>query len=89
MCQGTSTLSFTKAIANYTNSLREHYRSFPEIIDYSNEFFYKPAQLDLSVNRIRTKPIGEVLQFIPVETRGNSGSNVNLDEIDAIILDLE
>jgi len=85
----TSTLSFAKAIANYTTSLREHYRSFPEIIDYSNEFFYKPAQLDLSVNRIRTKPIGEVLQFIPVETRGNSGSNVNLDEIDAIILDLE
>ncbi|MBW1704052.1 MAG: AAA family ATPase [Deltaproteobacteria bacterium] len=85
----TSTLSFTKAIANYTTSLREHYRSFPEIIDYSNEFFYKPAQLDLSVNRIRTKPIGEVLQFIPVETKGNSGSNVNLDEIDAIIFDLE
>ncbi len=85
----TSTLSFAKAIANYTTSLREHYRSFPEIIDYSNEFFYKPAQLDLSVNRIRTKPIGEVLQFIPVETRGNSGSNVNLDEIDAIIHDLK
>ncbi len=85
----TSTLSFAKAIANYTTSLREHYRSFPEIIDYSNEFFYKPAQLDLNVNRIRTKPIGEVLQFIPVETRGNSGSNVNLDEIDAIIHDLK
>jgi very-short-patch-repair endonuclease len=85
----TSTLSFAKAIANYTTSLREHYRSFPEIIDYSNEFFYKPAQLDLSINRIRTKPIGEVLQFIPVETRGNSGSNVNLDEIDAIIHDLK
>jgi hypothetical protein len=85
----TSTLSFAKAIANYTTSLREHYRSFPEIIDYSNEFFYKPAQLALSVNRIRTKPIGEVLRFIPVETRGNSGSNVNLDEIDAIINDLK
>jgi len=84
----TSTLSFARAIANYTTSLREHYRSFPEIIDYSNEVFYKPAMLDLNVNRIRTKPIGEVLQFIPVETRGNSGSNVNLDEIDAIIDDL-
>ena len=69
----TSTPSFAKAIANYTTSLREHFRSFPEIIDYSNEFFYKPAQLELSINRIRTKPIGEVLQFIPVETRGNSG----------------
>ena len=85
----TSTLSFARAIANYTTSLREHYRSFPEIIDYSNEFFYKPAQLDLSINRIRTKPIGEVLQFIPVETKGNSGSNVNYDEIDAVIHDLD
>ena len=84
----TSTLSFARTIANYTTSLREHYRSFREIIDYSNEIFYKPAMLDLNVNRIRTKPIGEVLQFIPVETRGNSGSNVNLDEIDAIIDDL-
>ena len=85
----TSTLSFGRAIANYTTSLREHYRSFPEIIDYSNEFFYKPALLDLSINRIRTKPIGEVLQFIPVETRGNSGRNVNYDEIDAVIHDLD
>jgi hypothetical protein len=85
----TSTLSFAKAIANYTTSLREHFRSFPEIIDYSNEFFYKPAQLELSINRIRTKPIGEVLQFIQVETKGNSGNNVNLDEIDAVIEDLD
>lgn len=85
----TSTLSFAKAIANYTTSLREHFRSFPEIIDYSNEFFYKPAQLELSINRIRTKPIGEVLQFIPVETKGNSGNNVNLDEIGAIIENLD
>ena len=84
-----STLSFAKAIANYTTSLREHYRSFPEIIDYSNEFFYKPAQMELIVNRIRTKPIGEVLQFIKVETKGNSGPNVNLDEIDTIIKDLD
>ena len=57
--------------------------------DYSNEFFYKPALLNLSINRIRTKPIGEVLQFISVETRGNSGSNVNYDEINAIIHDLD
>lgn len=84
----TSTLNFSKAVANYTTSLRDHYRSFPEIIDYSNEVFYKPAQLELMVNRIRTKPIQEVLQFIFVETKGNSGRNVNLDEIDAIVEDM-
>ena len=85
----TSTLTFAKAIANYTTSLRDHYRSFGEIIDYSNEFFYKPTQLELIVNRIRTKPITEVLQFIHVETKGNSGKNVNLDEIDAIVQDMK
>ena len=41
------------------------------------------------VNRIRTKPIQEVLQFIYVETKGDSGRNVNLDEIDAIIEDMK
>jgi len=85
----TSTLSFAKAIANYSTSLRVHFRSFPEIIDYSNEYFYKKAQMELIVNRIRTKPIAEVLKFIKVETKGSSGPNTNLDEIEAIITDLK
>jgi len=85
----TSTLTFAKAIANYTTSLKEHFRSFPEIISYSNDFFYKEAQMELIVNRIRTKPISEVLQFIPVETKGLAGPNTNLDEIEAITIDLK
>lgn len=85
----TSTLAFAKAIANYTTSLKEHFRSFPEIIGYSNEFFYKPAQQELIVNRIRTKPIGETLRFISVKSKGRAGQNTNLDEIDAIIADIQ
>ncbi|RLB74573.1 MAG: hypothetical protein DRH03_00740 [Deltaproteobacteria bacterium] len=85
----TSTLTFAKAIANYSTSLREHFRSFPEIIGYSKEFFYQKAQLELIVNRIRTKPIAEVLQFLEVETKGQSAANTNLDEIDAIAVDLQ
>ena len=85
----TSTLQFAKALKNYPDSLNIHYRSFPEIISYSNEFFYRPSQIDLVPNRIRTKPIGEVLRFLPVETQGNSGRNVNLDEIEAVRGDLE
>lgn len=84
----TSTLSFARALRNYSVSLDTHFRSFPEIIDYSNEFFYKKSQIPLTVNRIRTKPIGEVLRFINVKTHGNSGTNVNLDEIDAIKNDM-
>jgi len=84
----TSTLSFARALRNYSVSLDTHFRSFPEIIDYSNEFFYKKSQIPLTVNRIRTKPIGEVLRFIEVKTQGNSGTNVNLDEIDAIKNDI-
>ncbi len=85
----TSTLTFAKAIANYSTSLKEHFRSFPEIIGYSNDTFYKIAQMELLVNRIRTKPIGEVLQFIEVKCQGKSGANVNLDEIEAIANDLK
>ena len=85
----TSTLTFAKAIANYSTSLKEHFRSFPEIIGYSNETFYKIAQMELLVNRIRTKPIGEVLQFIKVDCQGNAGANVNLDEIEAIGNDIQ
>lgn len=85
----TSTLTFAKAIANYTVSLKEHFRSFPEIIGYSNDFFYKEAQMELIINRIRTKPIGEVLQFIKVDTLGRSAPNTNLDEVEAICNDLE
>jgi len=85
----TSTLTFAKAIANYTTSLKEHFRSFPEIISYSNDYFYKEAQMELVVNRIRTKPIGEVLQFINVQTQGKAGPNTNLDEIEAITGDIQ
>lgn len=85
----TSTLSFARALKNYSGSLNIHFRSFPEIISYSNEFFYRKSEIDLVPNRIRTKPIAEVLRFLPVKTKGNSGSNVNLDEIEAVKTDLE
>ena len=85
----TSTLNFAKAIKNFGTSLDTHFRSFTEIIDYSNEFFYRPSQIPLIVNRIRTKPITDVLRFKPVTTQGNSGNNVNLDEIVAIKDDIQ
>lgn len=85
----TSTLNFARALRNYSISLDTHFRSFTEIIDYSNEFFYKESQIPLIVNRIRTKPIKEVLRFIKVDPKGNAGMNINLDEIEAIKNDIE
>jgi very-short-patch-repair endonuclease len=85
----TSTLAFARALTNYSESLNVHFRSFPEIISYSNEYFYKESQIELVPNRIRTKPIREVLRFLKVETKGNSGRRVNLDEIEAIKNDIE
>jgi very-short-patch-repair endonuclease len=85
----TSTLAFAKALTNYSESLNVHFRSFPEIISYSNDFFYRESQIELITNRIRTKPIKEVLRFLPVETQGVSGRNVNLDEVEAIKNDLQ
>jgi hypothetical protein len=84
-----STLNFCRAIANYRTTLTEHFRSFKEIIDYSNKYFYELAQTPLIVNRLRTKPITDVLRFIRVETKGRSGKHVNLDELEAIRLDLQ
>lgn len=85
----TSTLSFCKALANYSASLDMHFRSYPEIISYSNEYFYRPSQINLIPSRIRTKPIAETLVFNQVATQGKSGNNVNLDEIYAIKEDIE
>jgi superfamily I DNA and/or RNA helicase len=85
----TSTLNFAKALKNYNTSLDVHFRSFPEIIEYSNEIFYAPSQIQLIINRIRTKPINEVLRFMKIDTKGNSGNNVNLDEIEAIKDDIQ
>jgi len=85
----TSTLAFARALRNYSESLNVHFRSFPEIISYSNEYFYKESQIELVPNRIRTKPIREVLRFLKVETQGNSGRRVNLDEIEAVKNDIE
>lgn len=85
----TSTLDFAKAVANYSDSLTVHFRSFPEIISYSNKYFYKPSEINLVTSRIRTKPISEVLQFIPVNTQGHAGGNINLDEIVTIKNELQ
>ncbi len=85
----TSTLSFCKAIKNYSDSLNIHFRSYPEIIGYSNEFFYKESQIPLIINRIRTKPIKEVLRFEKVETQGLAGQNINLDEIEFVKNELQ
>ena len=80
----TSTLDFAKALRNYSDSLNVHFRSYPEIISYSNDVFYKPSEISLITSRIRTKPIDQALEFIKVETKGLAGSNINLDEIEAI-----
>lgn len=85
----TSTLAFAKALCNFSDSLNVHFRSFPEIISYSSEVFYRPSQIELVVNRIRTKPICDVLRFLPVQSQGFAGRNVNLDEIEAIQKDIE
>ena len=85
----TSTLAFAKALCNFSDSLNVHFRSFPEIISYSSEVFYRPSQIELVVNRIRTKPLGDVLRFLPVDSHGFAGRNVNLDEIEAIRKDIE
>ena len=59
----TSILDFVKHIANYSCSLKKHFRGYLELIGYSNETFY---QKSLQVMKIRGKPLNEVIQVYSV-----------------------
>lgn len=62
-----SILDFCRFITNYQTMLKKHFRCYPEIIGYSNKFFYDG---NLQCMKARSLPIGEVIKFTQVETDG-------------------
>ena len=62
-----SILDFSRFISNYQIMLKKHFRCYPEIIGYSNKFFYNN---DLQCMKARSLPIGEVIKFTQVDTDG-------------------
>lgn len=62
-----SILDFCRFITNYQTMLKKHFRCYPEIIGYSNKYFYDG---NLQCMKARSLPISEVIKFTQVETEG-------------------
>ena len=62
-----SILDFCRFVTNYQTMLKKHFRCYPEIIGYSNKYFYDG---NLQCMKARSLPIGEVIKFTQVETEG-------------------
>jgi very-short-patch-repair endonuclease len=79
-----SILKFSKSIQNYKCQLRKHFRWYPEIISYSNKFFY---EWSLQYMKIRWKSIEDVIKIdiIPHDWLIDMAKNTNELEINYII----
>ena len=79
-----SVLKFTRFIRNYEIQLKKHFRCYPEIISYSNKFFYNWS---LQCMKIRGKAIEDVIKFDIIEHDGllDLKANTNQLEVDFII----
>lgn len=62
-----SILEFCRFITNYQTMLKKHFRCYPEIIGYSNKYFYDGG---LQCMKARALPINEVIKFTQVDTEG-------------------
>lgn len=75
-----SILRFIQNLANYECLLKKHFRSYSEIIGYSNQNFYSGS---LQVMKIRGKSIGEVIQFHEITPYEKHGKYKNTNEAEA------
>lgn len=62
-----SILDFCRFVTNYQTMLKKHFRCYPEIIGYSNKYFYDG---NLQCMKARALPISEVIKFTQVNTEG-------------------
>jgi very-short-patch-repair endonuclease len=82
-----SVLEFVERIANYTATLKKHFRGYPELISFSSKTFYHGQ---LQAVKIRGDRIEDVLRFSSVEYDGRAElvKNTNSVEADAILKEL-
>jgi superfamily I DNA and/or RNA helicase/very-short-patch-repair endonuclease len=74
-----SILQFTRFIRNYECLLKKHFRCYPEIISYSDKFFYGN---NLQCMKIRGKGIEEVIKFDFIEHDGKLDETKNTNELE-------
>jgi very-short-patch-repair endonuclease len=75
-----SILKFSRFIRNYECQLRKHFRCYPEIISYSDKYFY---DYSLQCMKVRGKNIEDVLKFKILEHDGLIDQNKNTNEMEA------
>ena len=81
-----SVMDFFEMVSNYNTMLRKHFRSYPEMISFSSQYFYKGK---LQPMKILNKPISEVIEFNTVSNdKIDPYKNVNSYECDFIIDEL-
>ena len=75
-----SILKFVRFIRNYERLLKKHFRCYPEIISYSDKFFYGG---NLQCMKIRGKAIEEVIKFDVIGHDGKLDETKNTNELEA------
>ena len=83
-----SILKFSRFIRNYECRLKKHFRCYPEIISYSDKYFYDRT---LQCTKIRGKDIEEIIKFDFIDHDGKIDEfrNTNELEVDFIISKLK
>lgn len=75
-----SILKFVRFIRNYQCQLKKHFRCYPEIISYSDKYFYGNS---LQCMKVRGVPIEEVIKFEVIEHDGKIDKAKNTNELEA------
>jgi very-short-patch-repair endonuclease len=75
-----SILKFSRFIRNYECQLKKHFRCYPEIISYSDKYFYDNT---LQCMKIRGKKIEDVIKIEVIEHDGKFDESKNTNELEA------
>ena len=74
-----SVLKFSKSIRNYECQLKKHFRCYPEIISYSDKYFYDNT---LQCMKIRGKQIEDVIKIEVINHDGKFDETRNTNELE-------
>ncbi|NCC71670.1 hypothetical protein EOM09_08920, partial [bacterium] len=74
-----SILKFSRFIRNYECQLKKHFRCYPEIISYSDKYFYDNT---LQCMKIRGKQIEDVIKIEIIEHDGKFDETKNTNELE-------
>lgn len=75
-----SILKFLRFIRNYECQLKKHFRCYPEIISYSDKYFYDKS---LQCMKIRGKSIEDVIKIDIIDHDGKVDETKNTNELEA------